>query len=300
MSSGRGSGAGDGTGGRGGVGRALRRFQQRVEPPVVRILLLVVFVTGLTAQFVTPLGDALEGKAYLGGALLSLVAFILYDALKELTAASRLPARMEANSRNLGNFVADAFESRRVEISFFGYTGETLFNELYHRLERLQDAPGPTRQVTVRLIVPDFSQPMNVPARVGADGVAQDAPEFRRRIERKCQEYDQILAGLAAGLTRLGHVEVDCEYRVVSGPPLHKLCVFNRKRVLHGLYDLSSRMSIEGPEYYDPKGYDTDLTVLAAERRPEDEPAVGQWVKHFDDLWELVAQVPEWRRRAAA
>ncbi|WP_425831208.1 hypothetical protein [Streptomyces fractus] len=297
MSRGGSSGTG---GGRGGIGRALRAFQQRVEPTVVRVLLLVVFVTGLTAQFVTPLGNALEGKAYLVGALLSFVAFILYDALKELTAAARLPARLEANSRNLGNFVADAFESRRVEISFFGYTGETLYNELYHRLERLQDAPGPTRQVTIRMIVPDFSQPMNVPSKVGADGAAEDAPEFRRRIELKCQEYDQILTRLAAGLTRRGHVDVNCEYRVIAGPPLHKLCIFNRKRVLHGLYDVSSKMSIEGPEYYDPKGYDTDLTVLAAERRPEDEPAVGQWVKHFDDLWTLAAQAPRWRRAAAA
>ncbi|MFD7297310.1 hypothetical protein ACFV9W_28800 [Streptomyces sp. NPDC059897] len=292
-------GGGGAAGGRGGIARSLRRFQQRVEPTAVRVLLLVVFVTGLTAQFVTPLGDALEGKAFLGGALLSLVAFVLYDALKELTAASRLPARVEASSRNLGNFVADAFESRRVEISFYGYTGETLFNELYHRLERLAEAPGPTRRVTVRMIVPDFSLPMFVPSRVGADGTAEDAPEFRDRIERKCQEYDQILSHLAEGLTRLGHVEVHCEYRVVAGPPLHKLCIFNRKRVLHGLYDLSSRMSLR-TQYYDPKGYDTDLTVLAAERRPEDEPAVGMWVKHFDDLWALVAQVPEWRRRAAA
>lgn len=195
--------------------------------------------------------------------------------------------------------MADAFESRLVEISFSGYTGETLFNELYHRLERLAEAPGPTRRVTVRMIVPDFSLPMYVPSRVGADGAAEDAPEFRRRIERKCQEYDQILSDLATGVTRRGHVEVRCEYRVLSGPPLQKLCIFNRKRVLHGLYDLSSRMSLQ-EEYYDPKGYDTDLTVLAAERRPEDEPAVGMWVKHFDDLWELVAQAPAWRRPAAA
>ncbi|MEV5607815.1 hypothetical protein [Streptomyces sp. NPDC052225] len=283
-----------------GVGRALRRLQQRVEPTAVRVLLLAIFVTGLIAQFVKPVGDALEGKAFLGGALLSLVGFVLYDALKELTAASRLPARVEATSRNLGAFVTEAFHVRRVEISFFGYTGETLFNELYHRLESLAENPGPTRHVAVRMIVPDFSRPMTVPSRVGAGGEPEDAPEFRRRVERKCQEYDQILSDLAADLTRLGHIEVHCEYRVCPGPPLHKLCIFNRKRVLHGLYDISSRMSLRGPEYYDPKGYDTDLSVLAAERRVEDEPAVAMWVKHFDDLWALASETPAWRRAAAA
>jgi hypothetical protein len=54
-----------------GIGPRLRRFQERFEPLVTRLLLLGIFVTGLTAQFVKPVGDALEGKAYLGGALLS-------------------------------------------------------------------------------------------------------------------------------------------------------------------------------------------------------------------------------------
>ncbi|WP_237519804.1 hypothetical protein [Streptomyces sp. HUCO-GS316] len=54
-----------------GLGRRLRRFQERFEPLVTRVLLLGIFATGLTAQFIKPVGDALEGKAYLGGALLA-------------------------------------------------------------------------------------------------------------------------------------------------------------------------------------------------------------------------------------
>lgn len=55
----------------GGVGARLKRYQARFEPVVTRVLLVGIFLTGLTAQFVKPVGDALEGKAYLGGALLS-------------------------------------------------------------------------------------------------------------------------------------------------------------------------------------------------------------------------------------
>ncbi|MFI7383527.1 hypothetical protein [Streptomyces sp. NPDC049813] len=284
----------------GGVRRALKRFQQRVEPTVVRCLLLAIAVTGLVAQFVRPVGDALEGKTFLGGALLSLVGYLLYDALKELTASARPPERGRVDSRDLGGYVADAFGARHVEVSFFGYTGETLYNELYHRLEQLARNPGVTRRVRVRFIVPDFARPMKMPARVGAGDRPEDDPAFRRRLEEKCREYDEILSNLAVGLTAIGRMDVQCEYRVYQGPPLYKLCIFNRKRVLHGLYDLSARMPLRGPEYYDPKGYDTDLSMFAGENGAEDELAIAQWAKHFDDLWTLVADPPAWRRATAA
>ena len=67
----------------------------------------------------------------------------------------------------LWGLVTEAFRDRTVEISFLGYTGETLYNELYHRLEELHEDPGPTRHVVVRFLVPDFRVPMTVPSRVG-------------------------------------------------------------------------------------------------------------------------------------
>ncbi|MFE5032198.1 hypothetical protein [Streptomyces sp. NPDC056683] len=183
------SGRSGGSAGEDGISR-LRRFQERVEPVVTRILLLGIFVTGLTAQFVKPVGDALEGKAYLGGALLSLVGYVLYDQVKELTSSVRAPSRALVNSTQLDGFVSEAFEARRVEISFLGYTGETLHSALYHHLEDLFDHPGPTRRVLVRMLVPDFGQPMTVPSKVGEQDAPVDDPDFRKRMEQRCREYD--------------------------------------------------------------------------------------------------------------
>lgn len=282
-----------------GFGARLKRYQERFEPLVTRTLLVCIFVTGLTAQFVKPVGDALEGKAFLGGALLSLVGYVLYDAVKELSSAVRVLTRALVNSSELGSFVSDAFQARRVEISFLGYTGETLYNELYHRLEGLFDNPGPTRKVSVRMLVPDFGQPMTVPARVGADGRPVDDPAFRDRMARRCQEYDGILSDIAERLSATGRLTVQCEYRFCPGIPRDKICIFNRSQVLHGLYDLSARMRLHhmGPEFYDPKGYRTDLNVWSREGTAAAEVAVSTWIKHFDDLWEL-ATVPEWRQGA--
>lgn len=61
----------------GGVAQRLRRMQERFEPLVTRVILGGIFVIGLAAQFVPSVGDAIEGKAYLGGALLSLVGYVL-------------------------------------------------------------------------------------------------------------------------------------------------------------------------------------------------------------------------------
>jgi hypothetical protein len=52
-----------------------------------------------------------------------------------------------------------------------------------------------------------------------------------------------------------------------------------------------------GPEYYDPKGYRTDL--WSWEGTAAAEAAVSTWIKHVDDLWEL-AEVPRWRRGTVA
>ncbi|GHH27952.1 hypothetical protein [Streptomyces lanatus] len=287
-----------------GVGQRLRRFQERFEPLVTRVVLIGIFVTGLIAQFVKPVGEALEGKAFLGGALLSLVGYVLYDAVRELSSSVRVPSRALVNSSQLGGFVSEAFQARRVEISFLGYTGETLYNELYHRLEGLFDNPGPTRSVLVRILVPDFGQPMTVPSRVGDDTDDTrpvDDPAFRLRMIRRCQEYDDILSDLAVRLTAPGKLTVQCEYRCYPGIPRDKICIFNRGQVLHGLYDVSARMRLResGPEFYDPKGYRTDLNVWSREGTAAAEAAVATWIKHFDDLW-FLAKRPDWPQRAAA
>jgi hypothetical protein len=266
---------------------------------LTRTVFLGIFATGLIAQFVGPVGDMLEGRVYLGGALLSFVGFVLYDQVRELSSAIRTPVRVLVNSSDLGSFVSDAFRARNVEISFLGYTGETLYHHLYQHLAGLERNQGTTRQVLIRMLVPDFSLPMLVPSRVNADGEPEDDEDFRRRIAQQCSGYDDVLSGLAAGLTATGRVQVRCEYRVYAGIPREKICIFNRKQVLHGLYDLSARMPHMGNWYFDPKGYATDLSVYAQEGSAEAAVAVSTWNDHFDDLWALSPQ-PSWRRSAAA
>ncbi|MEU9918897.1 hypothetical protein [Streptomyces sp. NPDC051001] len=59
----------------------------RAESTVTKIVLSVVFTLGLVAQFVKPVGDALQDKVYLGGALLTAVGYVLYSEVQRLNAA---------------------------------------------------------------------------------------------------------------------------------------------------------------------------------------------------------------------
>ncbi|WP_053750469.1 hypothetical protein [Streptomyces sp. MMG1533] len=283
-----------------GVAHRLRRHLTRFEPAVTRYFLLGIFTVGLTAQFVKPVGDALEDKTFLGGALLSLVAYVLYDAVQDLAASLRLPERSQVGSRELGRFVDEAFRARTVEITFLGYTGETIVGPLYRRLEDLLDDPGPTRRVCIRVLVPDFGQPMTVPSRVGPTGEPLDDSELRRSQERRCQGFDEALSVLAERLNRLGRVTVESEFRLYPGIPRDKICILNRELVLHGLYDVLARLMLRssGPEYYDPKGHRADLNVWSAKDTDTTRAAVATWNQHLDGLWSL-ATVPPWRRVTA-
>ncbi|MFB8266607.1 hypothetical protein ACFC96_08325 [Streptomyces sp. NPDC055955] len=66
--------------------------------------------------------------------------------------------------------------------------------------------------------------------------------------------------------------------------------------MMHGRYDLSATLWWRGERYYDPKGYQTELSVWSRREGPDGAEGVAMWIKHFDDLWKL-GSTPQWRRQ---
>ncbi|MBO0517057.1 hypothetical protein [Streptomyces beijiangensis] len=257
-------------------------------------MLLTIFAVGLVAQFVKPVGDALQDKTFIGGALFSLVGYVLYDAVKELSASFRTPPEVEATSDDLRLLVAGAFAAREVSICFFGYTGESLFSAVKQQLVWAERDPGSTRKVAIRMLVPDFSRAMTVPSRVGPDGAPEDDRAFRVRLENICIDYAKQLAECAAQLAASHPVEVSCEYRVYQGIPREKVCVFNNRVVLHGRYDITATSKHGGQLLYDPDGLRTDLRIWSSDRL-SDGPKVRQWVEVMESEWKLASRT-DWQR----
>ncbi|MEU6122692.1 hypothetical protein [Streptomyces sp. NPDC047123] len=103
------------------------------ESAVTKALLLGVFALGLVAQFVRPVGDALEGKTYLGGAILSLIGFVLYSEVRGLNDVLRPEARAEVETADLRTYFDRALarrKDRRTRIDAMGFTGETVLYQI--------------------------------------------------------------------------------------------------------------------------------------------------------------------------
>nr|WP_257101384.1 ATP/GTP-binding protein [Streptomyces sp. alain-838] len=226
-------------------------------------LLLAVFCVGLVAQFVKPVGDALQGKTYIGGALLSIVGYVLYaevlrlntahdaqregarhlhdtvrqlsEEVRELTARLRPQSGEDVSADRLMEECAQALR-RGGEIELWGlcFTGETFVEPLRRVLEDLP--PDPSRSVSVRILVPDFTRPIEgsrpragggrqaggrpgippVPGREdrrvrarAADDARQDGPQGPGRADRRVPHGAHVALPQAVRRRRRGGVRGD-------------------------------------------------------------------------------------------
>ncbi|MFF3503562.1 ATP/GTP-binding protein [Streptomyces sp. NPDC003247] len=243
--------------------RAAARWAQ-AESTVSRLLLLAVFAVGLVAQFVKPVGDALEGKAYIGGALLSLVGYVLYSEVQRLNSAHEAQREeaenLRATIRVLSDGVAELTQAQRphggadvsptalaeefrqalwngedVRLAAWGFTGETFAVPLKQLLGSLP--PNPRRSVSLRILVPDFTRQIHIPGLVRADGRAADAPGFRAHLVRKIEGYEADLKGMIGRMHHHGQGALSVEFRTLHMSPQLKLYLVNDDQAFEGIYD---------------------------------------------------------------
>ncbi|MFE2035371.1 hypothetical protein ACFXBB_19380 [Streptomyces scopuliridis] len=263
---------------------------------MTRGLLVCIFGLGLVAQFVKPVGDALQGKVYLGGALLSLVCYALYSFVQRLIAVTKPVVRDRVSSGELAAHFDEAFECRSVSIKFIGFTGETLIAQIRRRLERLEVQPGRTRKVDIRIILPDLWEPTVLPGRLTADGKIEDDRDFRIYLQGKISDYRDGLIEVKDALDRSGVVSLDVDFRFLLMPAALKLYVINEDLVLEGYYNKLKRKPFPpggaGHEVLDPQGYDSMLTRWHPAGGKDATEAIKEWRAYFDELWTVSR---EWR-----
>ncbi|GGS18012.1 ATP/GTP-binding protein [Streptomyces aureoverticillatus] len=254
------------------------------ESALTRILLLSVFALGLVAQFVTPVGDALEGKAYLGGAILTLVGYVLYDEVRDLKAAMQPAARQEVPAPDLGQYFTQALATD-LRIDAVGFTGETVVDQLRLCLERRDLREHP--HVALRIIVPDFTKPMEIPGKV-VDGKAEDDPDLRRELQEKVVQYARTMGALDRRLRYDRRGELDAEFRVLHISPFLKFCLIGREQLFDGIYDQVK----EGPSRTPPErqvldlmGYDAVLTRWHLDAGAAAREKIRNRGLLFDTLW---------------
>lgn len=290
----------DGQANRRRLGRRIQSLQSRYESVVTRSILIGIFGLGLVAQFVPSLGNALAGKAYLGGSLLSLVAYVLYSKLGELnTALEQQPSSGAVldTPEELGVHYESAFAKRSVRLRFIGYTGETVFEAFIRRLDRLSREPGATRDISIQILIPDYSRPMAPPCRPAPEPVrSEDDPEFRYQQWNLSSSLADRLHGAARNVEQQTGIRTTVDIRTYAGSPQHKIYLLGDKDVFLGPYDdLAEKPfpyhlpAVQQHVVYDPQGYQTRLQHWNAEDGDES----AAWVRSYDRMfaqWWGIAQ----------
>jgi DNA-binding transcriptional regulator YhcF (GntR family) len=193
--------------------------------------------------------------------------------------------------------IEQSFEKTRVTIDFAGLTGETLLGALEEPIERIRRGRLTPESVTIRLLLPDMSQPIAVPSRAGSK--PGDDPAVRSRVADIARRSAGEIMEAVRELGELGLVQkVHVEARVIPLPMMFKMYLLNEEEVFFGFYPVVEReVEIKGKpvEIFDAVGKDT---VLFHHSVSDDDRATGsQYVEQarrwFDSLWGTLGRTYE-------
>lgn len=233
----------------------------RAEGTITRLLLIAVFGISL----VQPVGDALQGKACLVGALLAVVGYVLYAEAQRFNGASTaqreneetlglMVQRLDRQVQHLSEMmlhpragqvvkpialeheIKEALEAGdEVRLATMGFTGATLAVPLMRILQELSE--NPRRSVSLRVLVPDLSKRIEVPGQVDANGKVSDAPRFREYLRRQIGDYERSLESQVQRMTAGQRGTLMVEFRVFHMSPFLKLYFINNEVLYEGIYD---------------------------------------------------------------
>jgi DNA-binding transcriptional regulator YhcF (GntR family) len=195
-------------------------------------------------------------------------------------------------SVGLRPYVERAFEHPKVAVDFAGLTGETLHGAVQEPLDKIRSGRLTPESVTIRVLVPDTSQPWVLPARVEDQ---HDEPAFRQRNEERFIRHVGAMADTVRELGELGLVaDASVQVRVHTLTPLFKLYLLNNEDMFFGFYPIQLRTITfaDGPvEIYDLGGKDAVLFHHSATDETDDAGTqhVTQARAWFDSIWTTIA-----------
>jgi hypothetical protein len=137
-----------------------------------------------------------------------------------------------------------------VHFAAMGFTGETFAVPLKQILEKQIQENGSgqensprhlRRTVYIRVLVPDFTKPIEVPGLIGTDGKVTDAPGFRRNLVQQIRSHEARLKGMISRMEDHSQGVLSVEFRVMHMSPSLKLYLINDNQAYEGIYDKIER-----------------------------------------------------------
>jgi hypothetical protein len=189
-------------------------------------------------------------------------------------------------------YVEAAFDREHVSIDFFGFSGETLHGVIQEPLDKIRAGQLRPRSLTLRVLVPDTSEPMAVPCR--SDDLADD-PDFRDRATQIMLRHGQAILDSVNELTELDFLEsAHAEIRVHGCPPLFKLYILNSEEAFFGFYPIRHHVvKIQGAPHpmFDLMGKEASLFRYTTQAgSPMSTQYVAQAREWFTTVWETISR----------
>jgi hypothetical protein len=201
------------------------------------------------------------------------------------------PPVFAAPSVGLRPFIEQAFTCEHVTIDFAGFSGETLHGAIQEPLDKIRIGRIKPESLTIRLLLPDTSQPMALPCR--AEDLSDDAAN-RARATRLTTRHAHAILDSVHELTRLGLLKkATAEIRAHRCAPLFKLYILNREEAFFGFYPIVQQtvQLTDGPhDIYDPMGKDSVVFHHSARSgQPADTAYIDQAQAWFDSMWQTIS-----------
>ncbi|MGW4874365.1 ATP/GTP-binding protein [Streptomyces chartreusis] len=284
------------------------------------------------AQFVQPFDDALQDKAYMVGALLAVVGYLLYAKVQRLNAAStarreneealaRMVQQLDRRVQHLSKLTLhpqaqqmikplaleyafrEALEAGpEVRLAAMGFTGETLADQLKNILQAL--SVNPRRTDSLRVLVPDLSKSIEVPGLVDTDGKISDAPHFREHLRRQIAEYERSLQYQVQRMADQQRGTLTVEFRMLHLSPSLKLYFINNDVMYEGIYDKldlrpnpwATAALVADHRLLDLIGHDSLLTRWSTDDSDHARKIIHRRRELFETFWSVARQLSPDRR----
>jgi hypothetical protein len=201
-------------------------------------------------------------------------------------------AAIAASPISIRPYIEAAFDREHVSIDFFGFSGETLHGVIQEPLDKIRAGQLKPRSLTLRILVPDTSEPMAVPCR--SDDLGDD-PDFRQRASRIMLRHGQAILDSVEELADLGILEsARAEIRIHGCPPLFKLYILNNEEAFFGFYPIRQHVvQIKGTPHpmFDLMGKEASLfRHIAHEGSPVGAQYVAQARQWFTTVWDTISR----------
>lgn len=268
--------------------KRLAGLWQRQRLLVLRALILLIIGINLAAAAFPGVADFLDRQEHLSFAIVFLVVLLVFEALGERAATSRVEDRTRAlgHYSELRPYLAQAFGTGIVDIDIAAYSSETFYSVLTEFFQGVVGGTLPVRRLRIRLLVPDCTIPMAVPCVMDT---RREDPEYKRiTIERNERFADQFETYEQAIRRRLPDADVRFETRTHPLSPLFKLIIINNVEGFFGIYPIEET-HMGDMKLWDFRGERTRYVGMRMGGTRLEADMLESCRKWFDSVWNNLA-----------